>query len=146
MESGLVPIVIAVIALIFIAQTFKIVPQQHAWIVERLGKCQVAIDGAGRAVASVPPDDPRFEPALYWRGPIWPMINWVVHEGLLRYGLAGDAADIRRAVIALAQREGLWEHYQAVTGEGGGTEHLSWTAALVLDLLDAERKGEGGRR
>ena len=62
-------------------------------LVERLGNCQVAIDGAGRAVASVPPDDPRFEPALYWRGPIWPMINWVVHEGLLRYGLAGDAAD-----------------------------------------------------
>ena len=114
-------------------------------LVEHLGSCQVAIDGAGRAVASVPPDDPRFEPALYWRGPIWPMINWVVHEGLLRYGLAGDAADIRKAVIALARREGLWEHYNAVTGEGGGTENLSWTAALVLDLLDAEHKGEGGR-
>jgi regulator of protease activity HflC (stomatin/prohibitin superfamily) len=38
MESGLVPLVIAVIALIFIVRTFKIVPQQHAWIVERLGK------------------------------------------------------------------------------------------------------------
>ena len=31
-------IVIAVIAAIFIFQTFKIVPQQHAWVVERLGK------------------------------------------------------------------------------------------------------------
>ena len=30
--------VIAVIAAIFIFQTFKIVPQQHAWVVERLGK------------------------------------------------------------------------------------------------------------
>src|SRR5512138_2502596 len=38
MESGLVPLVIAVIALIFIVRTFKIVPQQHAWVVERLGK------------------------------------------------------------------------------------------------------------
>src|SRR4029434_10515389 len=38
MEAGLVPLVIAVIALIFIARTFKIVPQQHAWIVERLGR------------------------------------------------------------------------------------------------------------
>src|SRR5437870_5983389 len=38
MESGLIPLVIAVIALIFIMRTFKIVPQQHAWVVERLGK------------------------------------------------------------------------------------------------------------
>jgi regulator of protease activity HflC (stomatin/prohibitin superfamily) len=38
MESGLVPLVIAVIALIFVVRTFKIVPQQHAWVVERLGK------------------------------------------------------------------------------------------------------------
>jgi regulator of protease activity HflC (stomatin/prohibitin superfamily) len=33
-----VALVIAVIAAIFIFQTFKIVPQQNAWVVERLGK------------------------------------------------------------------------------------------------------------
>ena len=33
-----IAIVIAVIAAIFISQTFKIVPQQNAWVVERLGK------------------------------------------------------------------------------------------------------------
>jgi regulator of protease activity HflC (stomatin/prohibitin superfamily) len=33
-----VAIVVAVVAAIFIFQTFKIVPQQHAWVVERLGK------------------------------------------------------------------------------------------------------------
>jgi regulator of protease activity HflC (stomatin/prohibitin superfamily) len=33
-----VALVIAVIAAIFIFQTFKIVPQQHAWVIERLGK------------------------------------------------------------------------------------------------------------
>ena len=33
-----VALVVAVIAAIFIFQTFKIVPQQHAWVVERLGK------------------------------------------------------------------------------------------------------------
>lgn len=38
MEYGLVPLVIAVIAVIFVIRTFKIVPQQHAWVVERLGK------------------------------------------------------------------------------------------------------------
>ena len=33
-----ISIVIAVIVAIFIFQTFKIVPQQNAWIVERLGR------------------------------------------------------------------------------------------------------------
>ena len=33
-----VAIVVAVVAAIFIVQTFKIVPQQHAWVVERFGK------------------------------------------------------------------------------------------------------------
>jgi regulator of protease activity HflC (stomatin/prohibitin superfamily) len=33
-----IAIVLAVIAVIFISQTIKIVPQQHAWVVERLGK------------------------------------------------------------------------------------------------------------
>jgi regulator of protease activity HflC (stomatin/prohibitin superfamily) len=33
-----IALVIAVIAIVFIAQTFKIVPQQNAWVVERLGK------------------------------------------------------------------------------------------------------------
>lgn len=38
MEQGLIPLILAVIALIFIVRTFKIVPQQHAWVVERLGR------------------------------------------------------------------------------------------------------------
>ena len=33
-----VALVVLVIAAVFVAQAFKIVPQQHAWVVERLGK------------------------------------------------------------------------------------------------------------
>jgi regulator of protease activity HflC (stomatin/prohibitin superfamily) len=33
-----VALVIAIVAVIFVVQTLKIVPQQHAWVVERLGK------------------------------------------------------------------------------------------------------------
>ena len=33
-----IALVIAVVAIIFIVRTLKIVPQQHAWVVERLGK------------------------------------------------------------------------------------------------------------
>lgn len=109
-----------------------------------LRPCEVAVDGIGRVVASVSPDDPDFDPARYWRGPVWPMLNWVAHAGLRRYGFVDEAAEIRQALLELARREGFWEHYNALTGHGGGTEELSWTAALVLDLLDAEHGEEGG--
>ena len=33
-----IALILAVIAVIFIVRTLKIVPQQHAWVVERLGK------------------------------------------------------------------------------------------------------------
>jgi hypothetical protein len=113
-------------------------------LLERLRTCKVVVDGIGPVIASVPPDDPSFEPARYWRGPVWPMLNWVAHAGLRRYGCLEEARGIRRTLLELARREGFWEHYNALTGHGGGTEDLSWTAALVLDLLDTEHDEEGG--
>jgi Trehalase len=113
-------------------------------MLERLMGSAVTIDGLGRVVASVAPSDANFNPALYWRGPVWPMINWVVHAGLRRYGFAEEAQEIRSALLELVRREGFWEHYNATTGRGEGTEQVSWTAALVLDLLNGERDDEGG--
>jgi regulator of protease activity HflC (stomatin/prohibitin superfamily) len=34
----IVALVLLVIAIIFVVRTIKVVPQQHAWVVERLGK------------------------------------------------------------------------------------------------------------
>jgi len=38
MNAGTVALVLFVIAIVFVAKTIKVVPQQHAWVVERLGK------------------------------------------------------------------------------------------------------------
>jgi hypothetical protein len=113
-------------------------------MVERLMASTVAIDGVGRVVTSVAPGSVNFDPALYWRGPAWPMINWIVYAGLRRYGFTDEAEEIRNALLELVRREGFWEHYNAATGRGQGTEQLSWTAALVLDLLEGGPGEEGG--
>jgi hypothetical protein len=118
--------------------------RRAAQLADRLRSTTVALDGVGRVVPSLPLDDPRFDPALYWRGPVWPMINWVLHAGLRRYGYTVEADELRDALLALARREGFWEHYNAVTGRGQGTEQLSWTAALVLDLLAETSADPGG--
>ncbi|MGA1317305.1 MAG: SPFH domain-containing protein, partial [Rubrivivax sp.] len=38
-----IALVVFVVAIVFVARTFKIVPQQHAWVIERLGKYDRAL-------------------------------------------------------------------------------------------------------
>lgn len=111
-------------------------------MIGRLAASRVDVDGAGWAVTSLAPDDPRFVPTRYWRGPIWPILNWTLQRGLDRYGYPQLAAQVRRALIALAGREGFWEHYSPETGKGHGGENFAWTAGLVLDILSTEREAK----
>jgi hypothetical protein len=97
----------------------------------------------GWAATSLAPDDPRFEPTLYWRGPIWPILNWVLYRGLVRYGEEELAARVRTAMLVLSRRGGFWEHYSPTTGKGHGGRDFAWTAALVLDLLRGQPRKEG---
>jgi Trehalase len=92
----------------------------------------------GWAVTSLPPEDPRFQPALYWRGPVWPILNWVLFHGLARYGYGELAARVRAGMLGLARRGGFWEHYDPLTGRGHGGPEFAWTAALLLDLMASD--------
>ena len=89
----------------------------------------------GWAATSLPPRDARFDPALYWRGPVWPILNWILYYGLVRYGYEQLAARVRTALVELVRRGGFWEHYDPQTGRGHGGPQFAWTAALVLDLI-----------
>jgi glycogen debranching enzyme len=104
-------------------------------MVDVLADSRVVVGKVGWAVTSLAPGDPGFKAARYWRGPVWPILNWVLQRGLDRYGYPTLAADVRRAIIELARRAGFFEHYNPETGGGQGAEQFAWTAALVLDLL-----------
>jgi mannosylglycerate hydrolase len=113
-----------------------------ARVVERLADSRVAV-GEDFAVTSQAPAEPGFQPTRYWRGPIWPILNWVLQRGLDRYGYTAHAGQVRRAMLDLADRSGFWEHYSPVTGRGHGGADFAWTAGLTLDLLrsESDRKG-----
>ena len=106
------------------------------------------VGDSGWAVTSLSPADPGFQPTRYWRGPVWPILNWVLQRGLERYGYRDRAEQVRQAVVELSRSAGFWEHYDPLTGRGHGGEQFAWTAALVLDLLQTEgtgaRAGERG--
>lgn len=92
-------------------------------------------DGSCYSVPSYDPNGLGFSPVQYWRGPIWININWLLIEGLARYGYIEHAAHLCRTVRLLVERHGFYEYYHPYTGEGHGSKQFSWTAALVLDLL-----------
>jgi glycogen debranching enzyme len=123
-------------------------PRRAERMVERLAGSRVPVGASGWAVTSLSPADPGFQPTRYWRGPVWPILNWVLQRGLERYGYGDRAEQVRQAVIGLGRSEGFWEHYNPLTGRGHGGEQFAWTAALVLDLLHIDgssaRAGESG--
>lgn len=95
----------------------------------------VRASGAARLVCTVPPSAPQFEPARYWRGPVWLSVNWLVEHGLRQAGLAAEADDVRAESLRLVADSGFWEYFDALSGEGRGIKGFTWTAALVLDLM-----------
>jgi glycogen debranching enzyme len=80
-------------------------------------------------------DGPAFDPRRYWRGPAWVSTTWLVWRGLLQHGYDDVAGDLAKPLLRAVAREGFREYFNPVTGAGCGVHELSWSAALVLDLL-----------
>ncbi|MDB5456132.1 MAG: hypothetical protein JWP92_1717 [Caulobacter sp.] len=86
----------------------------------------------GRMVPSLDPDDPRFEPMRYWRGPVWAVVNYLVGTGLADAGQADWAEKIRRDTGELIATTGFHEAYDPLTSAPSGGDDFSWTAAIWL--------------
>lgn len=94
-------------------------------------------------VPSLPPDDPRFEPKRYWRGPVWAVINWLIGQGLKAYGISDLERRLRTDTLDLVERFGQYEHYSPVDGAGGGGDTFTWTAAVALAWDREETQAQG---
>jgi hypothetical protein len=69
----------------------------------------------------------------YWRGPVWININWMLLQGLRRYGFSQKADSLARDILQLPIRFGFYEYYDSFDGRGYGTKNFSWTASLFID-------------
>ena len=83
---------------------------------------------------STSPAEPMFEPRNYWRGPVWPVIDWLLWRALNLLGHGGRAEEIRRASLEqIAANGDFAEYFEPFTGESLGSARQSWTAAVALD-------------
>ncbi len=85
-------------------------------------------------------DDLAFADQQYWRGSIWPPMNYLVLQGLRRYGFDDLAADLAskgaRMFLADRSRTGFCrENFSARTGRGRGQRFQSWGPLFALGAL-----------
>jgi hypothetical protein len=88
-------------------------------------------------VPSHDPDDPRFEAKRYWRAPVWLVMNYMIADGLRSIGEVAVADHIVRSSLELITQSGFAEYYDPTTGEPCGGGRFTWTAAMVIEFLEA---------
>lgn len=98
------------------------------------------IFGTAWPIPSVPANASQFNARRYWQGPTWVNTNWLIIDGLRRYGYADHADALTESTLEMIQNGGCAEYFDPLTGEPLGADNFSWTAALAIDLLSLDKK------
>lgn len=85
------------------------------------------------------PESPAFVSSNYWRGPQWPVINWLFSWALDHHGATAEAAAIRTAGLRQLADGRFAEYYDAISGAPLGSMDQSWTAAAALGWHPSDR-------
>lgn len=91
--------------------------------------------GTTYPVPSTPAQSTWFKELGYWQGPAWVNMNWLLIDGLRRYGFDDHAEALKETTLEMVGMSGCYEYFSPLSGEAGGAENFSWTASLYLDLL-----------
>jgi hypothetical protein len=81
--------------------------------------------------------EPSYEPDVYWRGPCWPQLAYLLMVAAERVEQP-EAEQLARALVAGAEQSGLAEYWNPESGHGLGAKPQSWAG---LALLAADRLG-----
>ena len=102
--------------------------------------------GGEYAIPSVSRKDPDFPRQHYWRGAVWPPLNFLVYLGLRNYNL--PAARRELAAKSMAMFLGEWkrkgfisENYSAITGTGDdprltSTPFYCWGVMGIMSFIE----------
>jgi glycogen debranching enzyme len=91
--------------------------------------------GQGYLVSTTARTEPSWSPVQYWRGPVWVLMNWFLHGGLVRYGEAALAERVFHDTVQVIEKGGYGEYFNPFNADPCGASEFSWSASLLLDLL-----------
>jgi len=91
--------------------------------------------GPAYPIPSTPLNSGWFDSRRYWQGPAWINTNWLIIDGLERYGFKDYAAALTESTLEMIERSGFYEYFDPINGNPLGSNNFSWTAALAIDLL-----------
>ena len=83
-------------------------------------------------------DSELFDSKRYWRGPVWPQMNWMIHEGLNYYGQHELANQVKADLMELISKLGFYEYFESEKravekmSKGYGGNNFSWTASTFM--------------
>lgn len=93
-------------------------------------------------VPTLPYDDPEYFKQTYWKGHVWGPVNYMIWQGLRRYGTHEQQAVFARRSVELFMRN--WtsrgtcnENYFSTTGMGDDHPHYTWGALLCQIGVEA---------
>lgn len=87
-------------------------------------------------VPSHDPASPIFDSLRYWRGPVWLIVNYMISDGMRAAGQTAIADRIFDDCIRLIEKSGFAEYYDPHTAEPCGGGQFTWTAAMVIEILN----------
>lgn len=97
------------------------------------------IFGPPYPVPSTPLNSPWFDAERYWQGPTWFNTNWLIVDGLRRYGYNDHAEALVEGCLELVKDGNFNEYFNPLTGKPLGAPNFSWTAAIAIDWLKAKK-------
>ncbi len=98
--------------------------------------------GTKYPVPSVPVNSSWYSEYKYWQGPTWINTNWMIADGLKRYGYHKEAEEIIDRSVEMVKLHGPFEYFSAKSGKPAGAKNFSWTAALIIEMIQNTNKKE----
>ena len=116
---------------------FAPIPKERAAAISR--RIETLAESCEYLIPSHDPTAPEFEGLRYWRGPVWLIVNYMISDGLEQAGETRMVDRIMGDCLRLIETSGFAEYHDPITAEPCGGAHFTWTAAMVIEILETHK-------